>query len=110
MPPLASKHHPLRTSSLRTSSVAIVLSILTLWTFSASAQRKEEGGGEGPRHGPPPEALAACKSLVAGKECSFTQGSNTLKGTCWAPEGKPLACRPPHAPAPGGDKPANIAK
>jgi hypothetical protein len=87
-------------------SAATVLAMACLWAGTAAAQPKEEGGAEGPRRGPPPEALAACKSLAAGKECTVTLGSNTLKGTCWAPEGKPLACRPASASVPDGGKPA----
>jgi hypothetical protein len=91
----------------RTSCAATLMVIACLWTGAATAQPKEEGGAEGPRRGPPPpEALAACKSQAAGAACSVVLGSNTLKGTCWAPEGKPLACRPAGAPAPDGDKPA----
>ena len=60
-----------------------------------------EGHG-GPLGGPPPEALAACKSLAAGAACSVTTPRGTEAGTCTAPEGKPLACRPKNAPgAPG---------
>ena len=46
-------------------------------------------GGE--HRGPPPEALAACKSAKAGADCSFTHEQRTVKGSCWAPEGRPLA-------------------
>lgn len=63
-------------------------------------------GGE--HRGPPPEALAACKTAKAGADCSFTQGERSVKGSCWAPEGKPLACRPkdmPQPPAGGASAP-----
>jgi hypothetical protein len=53
---------------------------------------------------PPAEALAACASLSSGKDCSFTSPHGTVAGTCWAPEGKPLACKPKDAPA-GGPTP-----
>ncbi len=46
---------------------------------------------------PPPEALDACKALKAGQDCSFTSPRGAEQGTCFAPEGKPLACRPKHA-------------
>jgi len=54
-------------------------------------------------HGPPPEALAACKSATNGQQCSFTSPrGDQISGTCTArEEGKPLACRPSHPP--GGD-------
>ena len=48
---------------------------------------------------PPPEALAACKSLASGKECSVkTPDGTTIAGTCFAPKGKPLACKPKDPP------------
>ena len=53
---------------------------------------------------PPAEALAACKSLSSGAACSFTAPHGAVTGTCWAPEGKPLACKPKDAPA-GGPTP-----
>jgi hypothetical protein len=51
-------------------------------------------------HGPPPEALAACKSATSGQDCSFTSAhGDQISGTCMAhEEGKPLACRPAHPP------------
>jgi len=52
------------------------------------------------RGGPPPEALAACKSAKPGDACSFNGGRGAASGTCWAPEGKPLACKPKDAPTP----------
>jgi hypothetical protein len=105
MPKLAAERQ-----ALQFASAATVLAIACLWAGPAFAQPKEEGGVDGPRRGPPPEALAACKSLAAGKECTVTLGSNTLKGSCWAPEGKPLACRPAGAPGPDGGKPAPGSK
>ena len=64
-----------------------------------------QGGGERP-HGPPPEAIAACKGVVSAATCSFVgrQGEK-MSGTCFKPsvggQGKPagqgempLACRP----------------
>jgi hypothetical protein len=57
------------------------------------------GGGQmsgGPMgRGPTPEMLAACSDKAAGQTCSATgpQG-NLMSGTCFAPQGRPLACRP----------------
>jgi hypothetical protein len=79
--------------------------------FAAGASLAQPAGGSGPpsgeRRGPPAEALAACKSLAAGKACSFQHHGKSLAGSCWAPEGRPLACRPKDAPAhgPGDGKP-----
>ncbi len=52
---------------------------------------------QGEHRKPPPEALAACKSLASGAACNFTSPRGAEAGTCGAPEGKPLACRPAHA-------------
>ena len=80
-----------------------------LGAFGASAQPTKAGAGgnttegaeAGQHRGPPPEALAACKSLASGAECGFTAPRGNVKGTCWAPEGRPLACRPKDAPQGG---------
>jgi hypothetical protein len=61
-----------------------------------SAQTADGTGG--PRK-PPAEALDACKSASSGQDCSFSSPHGTVKGTCWAPGGKPLACKPKDAPA-----------
>ena len=68
-----------------------------------SAQTADEKGGP-PK--PPAEALDACKSASSGKDCNFPSQQGTVKGTCWAPEGKPLACKPKDAPTgnPGAPK------
>lgn len=63
-----------------------------------------DGNGAPPK--PPAEALASCKTLSSGQDCSFTTPLGSVKGTCWAPEGKPLACKPKDAPSgnPGAPK------
>lgn len=61
-------------------------------------------GNDRPPRQPPAEALDACKSLSSGQDCSFTSPHGTVKGLCWAPEGKPLACKPKQPKdAPQGD-------
>lgn len=73
---------------------------------SACAAAAPGGGKPGGGHRPPPtEAIDACKALTAGDACSFSQGDAQHQGSCWAPEGKPLACRPDDAPEPGSDAP-----
>ncbi|HEY9109476.1 MAG TPA: hypothetical protein VIN58_22600 [Roseateles sp.] len=83
---------------------AAVICSLLLAALGASAQ--PQGGPppppDGGHLGPPPEALAACKTAKAGADCSFTHEGRALKGSCWAPEGRPLACRPKDAPPPPG--------
>lgn len=68
-----------------------VLAALSLSSGLGLAQPPE--GGDQPRK-PPQEALDACKSLSAGDACSFTSPRGDVKGSCWAPEGKALACKP----------------
>lgn len=56
----------------------------------------DPGGGQHP-HGPPPQAIAACKDKSSGASCSFVGRENqTRSGNCFAPPGEnhPLACRP----------------
>ncbi len=84
------------------SSIAIRTALLAALTIAAGAAVAQTADGQHPHHAPPPEALAACKSLSSGQECSFTSPHGTMNGTCWAPEGKPLACRPKHPPRRGG--------
>lgn len=78
---------------------ALICSLLLATALGASAQ-PQGGPPPGEHRGPPPEALAACKTAKSGADCSFTQGSRTTKGSCWAPEGKALACRPKDMPPP----------
>lgn len=83
---------------------------LSLLFVAAAASAQPQGGPPpgGEHRGPPPEALAACKTAKAGADCSFTHESRTMKGSCWAPEGRPLACRPkdmPPPPPPGASAP-----
>ena len=93
------EHRALAATWLRAALAALAL--------NASIGHAQQGPGPGssPPPAPPAEALAACKSLAAGKACSFSAPSGTVQGSCWAPEGKPLACRPTGAGAPPGGSP-----
>ncbi|WP_146183322.1 hypothetical protein [Limnohabitans sp. JirII-29] len=77
---------------------AVMASCMALYGIALCAQ-PTTGGGMPPA--PPPESLAACKTLKSGQDCNFSSPQGTLKGSCWAPEGKPLACRPLNAPEGG---------
>lgn len=86
--------------------------ICTLLLTAACAIAQPQGGPPpgGEHRGPPPEALTACKTVKAGADCSFTHEGRMVKGNCWAPEGRPLACRPKDMgdrppPPPGGSAP-----
>ena len=73
---------------------------------AALGQPKTDEPPTGGRERPPAEAMAACKTLKAQDACSFNGGRGAVSGTCWAPEGAPLACRPKDAPAASGSVPA----
>ena len=81
-----------------------VLALSVLLALGVAAQpaapAKSDAGNTPPEQhrGPPPEALAACKALASGAACGFTGPRGAMKGSCFAPEGKPLACRPAHGP------------
>jgi hypothetical protein len=77
------------------------LNLATLLVAGAAMARPGDRDDAHPP-GPPPEALAACEGLAAGAACSFEAPFGTVEGTCFAPEGRPAACRPAHPPAEGG--------
>ena len=74
-----------------------VFSALALTAGLLCAQPSGTPPAEGQHRKPPQEALDACKSLKAGQDCNFTAPRGAVKGSCFAPEGKPLACRPKDA-------------
>ncbi|MEW5837324.1 MAG: hypothetical protein AB1717_00615 [Pseudomonadota bacterium] len=50
-------------------------------------------------HGPPPEALDACKDKQSGDACQFNSPrGDSMSGVCYAPQDKPLACKPERPP------------
>lgn len=91
-------HIPSR--SKRSHVPVLALLALALCSVSALAQPKPGEAPPGDRRGPSAEALTACKTLNAGDVCSFSGDRGAASGSCWAPEGRPLACRPNDAPAP----------
>ena len=78
---------------------------LTLAAGAAIAQPRPGDAPPDGRPGPSAEALATCKTLKSGDACQFTDARGAVSGSCWAPQGKPLACRPAGAPAPGASAP-----
>src|SRR5262245_58668190 len=71
-------------------SIASTATLVAL--FSITGARSAEA--EGPRRGPPPEAIAACEDLEQGDACSVTHDERTLEGTCEETPDGALACRP----------------
>jgi hypothetical protein len=59
----------------------------------------------GAPHGPPPEAIEACKGKAEGAEVTFTMRERKMSGTCQK-DGDVLAARPAGMPpgGPGGGK------
>ena len=115
--------------SLGRIAPCLATALIALLGTSAFAQQGPDANV--PRHGPPPEAIAACKGKASGATCSFTGRQNeSLTGTCFSPPagGPPptasgaqastsrpapptgqqgnaqLACRPKRG-GPGGDQP-----
>jgi hypothetical protein len=85
----------------------LALAALATALLSACACAQPTGSNDRPPP-PPPEALAACKAAAAGTACNFNAPHGTVSGSCWAPEGKPLACKPgkPPTAAPAGQAPS----
>jgi hypothetical protein len=88
----------LSSSFLSRSLFTAATVVSALWLAQAMAQPSGQGQ---PGQAPPAEALTACQSLQSGAACSFTGARGTATGTCWAPEGKPLACKPAGGPGQG---------
>ena len=79
----------------------IQLGLFAVLAASSNLLLAQPSGGQGSQGGPrkaPQEALDACKSLSAGQPCSFKAPNGNVSGTCGAPEGMALACRPKDAP------------
>jgi hypothetical protein len=84
------------------SAKVCFVSVVTLICSALLAQPVQQGQGGSGAGKPPAEAMQACKSLSSGQECSFTTSKGSRTGTCWAPEGKPLACKPKMPSTPKG--------
>ena len=90
------KHRKL---SILLAGRGVAFTICTALLSSCSALSAQPVDGHGGPRKPPAEALEACKSKTSGQECGFTSQHGAVKGTCWAPEGRPMACKPKDAPA-----------
>lgn len=78
------------------------LAAVTLTTLAPLGVLAQDRPPPGRGHGPPPEALAACRGRARGATCTVTPpGGRAISGTCDSPaEDAPLACRP-EGPPPG---------
>jgi hypothetical protein len=93
---------------MRILSLSFAAGCAALLSLAACAQDRPPSQGDRP-HGPPPEAIAACKGKAVGDTVSFTgRRGETLKGTC-EKAGDVLAARPqggpPHGPRDGNGAP-----
>lgn len=90
--------------TIRTS--LIIASAAAALVMGCSQQPPPRGPGDG--HGPPQEAIDACKGQADGAACTAKMGDKTVEGTCKkGPDNQgELACMPqgggPGGPPPGG--------
>ena len=77
----------------------IVLGLLTIFLTFSSYQNQAFARGKGMRrHGPPPEAYAACAEKSEGDKAEFkSPHGDTVTGTC-VEDGDRLVLRPDHPP------------
>lgn len=84
-----------------TATSRALVAILALSALPAFAQDRSRPP---PGHGPPAEALAACRGRTRGASCTVTppNGGSAMSGTCDSPsDDLPLACRPEGGPGGG---------
>lgn len=99
--------------TLRTLRFGGAIALLALGMAGGSMLAAQPDGAPQPgRQGPPPEMIEACKAKSQGNACSSTmRDGRRVEGTCEAPQGRPLACRPKgHRPGmrpAGGPPPDN---
>jgi hypothetical protein len=81
---------------LITLALFVVAVIASIDVVTAQTPSPAQGGDvNGEHRGPPPEAIAACKTAKPDQACSFTAPVGTVTGNCWQPDANhPLACRP----------------
>ncbi len=79
----------------RAQRVAHTMCCAAMLAMGAVAAQAPDANAPPP---PPPEALAACKALASGQECSFKGPNGVTAGLCWAPKDKALACKPKYPP------------
>jgi|SRR5471032_2393188 hypothetical protein len=80
---------------LVTTTLLLSVPFAALAQSSAASGPPPDQGGKHP-HGPPPEAIAACKGLAIGTQASFTdRGGRTVSGPC-TQMGDVVAVPPPH--------------
>jgi hypothetical protein len=91
----------LKSPSMARTGLFYALALTSTLLCAQPTGAPPENGQRQQHRGPPQEALDACKSLKVGQDCNFTSPHGAVKGSCFAPEGRPLACRPKDAPKDG---------
>lgn len=100
----------MKANSIIRLGIAAAAALAIAGHAQAQTPGPQNGGAQpGSEHrGPPPEAIAACKSSALNQACSFTSPKGAESGACWQPDAShPLACRPNrNGAAMGGAVPA----
>jgi hypothetical protein len=75
-------------------SITLFGSVIAL-AQTSNGQTSAKGAGDNKGKGPPPQMIVACANMTAGATCTATgPEGRAISGTCFAPQGRPLACRP----------------
>ena len=80
-------------TSLQTGVAIAALALCASFGIAMAQDVADDGPPQRPRQ-PPQAALNACRALTANATCSFAAQGRTITGSCFAPQGRPLACRP----------------
>ncbi len=79
---------------MKKTTLLFVIAALAAPLAIASAQRGGDHREGGRRHGPPPEAFAACEQQDEGSLCEFETPRGSIEGVCRIPRGEDLVCVP----------------
>ncbi len=78
---------------LRLIRFAVVVALVSVPTLGAA----QSSPNDDEHHGPPPEAIAACKDKSEGDACEFDGPRGHVSSTCRKSRGGDvLVCLPPH--------------
>ncbi len=82
--------------------MCVVVALVTFSCGNVFGGQAGSMGGRGGKHGPPPEAYAACEDKAIGDSAEFVSPrGDTVSGTC-EQEGDRLVLRPDHHGGKGG--------
>ena len=79
--------------------IAVAMAAVAFGALGAVNLAAQQGPSGGRQGDPRPEMLKACVSKSSGDSCSATgPRDRKISGTCFALQGRPLACRPQRSP------------